>query len=375
MRIGIDATAVPPKPMGAGRYIIYLIHELAKLSTSHEFIVFAQAYLRPHLVEQVSDKIRIVWLKNMSPARRLIWEQTAFPSLIHQMKLDLLHSPHYTMPLSRPVPSVVTFHDMSFFIYPKKHTLAKRYFFPWMMRRSSKRADMIIADSESTRRDAMRFIGIHPGKITTVHLGYQEIFRQISDEEYLHVVRQRYSLPDRFIFYAGALEPRKNIPLLLRVFEQLAQDQQELYLVLTGGTGWDNQETLARMNSMHVRDRIVRLGHIDHIDLPAIFNLADVFVYPSLYEGFGLPPLEGMACGVPVITTNISSMPEVVGTAGLLVPPNDEAALSQAIQQVLGDDELRQRLREAGPQRAAGFTWRHTADNTLKIYERVLSAR
>jgi glycosyltransferase involved in cell wall biosynthesis len=374
MRIGIDATAVPPKPMGAGRYIIYLIHELAKLKPSHEFIIFAQEYLAPYLSSLVSDGLHIEWVKDMSPQRRLIWEQTIFLRLIRQMGLDLLHSPHYTMPLFCPVPSVVTFHDMSFFIYPKKHTLPKRVFFPWMMRRSSDNAEIIITDSESTRRDAIRFLEISPEKIVTVHLGYQDIFRQILDQEILSDIRQKYKLPEKFIYYAGAIEPRKNVPLLLRVFENIVQEGFPHHLVLTGGLGWSYDEVLSQIDTMQCRDRVHRIGHVPSSDLPGFYNLAEVFVYPSVYEGFGLPPLEGMACGTPVITTNISAMPEFVGAAGILVSPNDERALFQAVKQVLEDDALRLRLQDAGPQQAASFTWKHTAEKTLEVYQKLFPA-
>jgi glycosyltransferase involved in cell wall biosynthesis len=375
VRIGIDATAVPPEPMGAGRYILYLIHELAKLDTSHEFVVFAQACLRTYLDDYGSEKNQIRWINDMSPPRRLVWEQVEFPRLIHQMKLDLLHSPHYTLPLSCPVPSVVTYHDMSFFIYPEKHTFAKRYFFPWMMRRSSKKADIIIADSENTRHDAIRFLNIHPEKIITVHLGYQENFRKINDQELLFKIIQQYNLPERFIFYAGNIEPRKNIPLLLTAFENLVQQGICHHLVMSGGLGWMYEDVLAQIDGMQSKARVHRIGHVPSTDLPALYNLADVFVYPSIYEGFGLPPLEGMACGTPVITSNISSMPEVVDNAGILVPPNDETALTRAILQVLEDDDLRKRLHVLGPQQAANFTWKNTAEKTLQIYQQVLSAR
>lgn len=375
MRIGIDATAVPPKPMGAGRYIVYLIHELGKLDTPHQFIAFVQEYLHPYLADCDRENVHIVWLKNMHPAYRLVWEQTAFLRLIRQWELDLLHSPHYTMPLLLPIPSVVTFHDLIFFIHPEKHTIAKRYFFPWMMRRSSKKADRIVTDSESTRRDAMRLLGISPEKISTVHLGYQEIFRKITDQTLLESVRQKYSLPNQFIFYAGAIEPRKNVPLLLSAFEQLVLQGIPHHLVMTGGLGWGYEEVLAQIDSMHARERVHRVGHVPSSELPVFYNLAEVFVYPSIYEGFGLPPLEGMACGTPVITSNISSMPEFVGDAGILVEPNDEGALFQAIRQVLEDQDLRQRLAVEGPRQAANFTWKHTAENTFKIYEEVLASR
>lgn len=373
MRIGIDATAVPPKPMGAGLYIVYLIQELGKLDTPHKFVVYSQEYLRPYLEECDSENIQIVWLKNMHPVLRLIWEQIAFPRLVRKMNLDLLHSPHYTMPLSHPVPTVVTFHDLTFFVYPEKHVRSKQVFFPWMMRRSSKKADMIITDSENTRLDAIQLLGIPLEKIITVHLGYRDIFQPMADQGFLDTIRKKYQLPLHYILYVGALEPRKNVPVLLDAFEQLAQQNPHLHLVLTAGTGWHNQTVLDQIDMMLSRDRVHRLGHVFYADLPALFNLADVFVYPSLYEGFGLPPLEGMACGTPVITTNISSMPEVVGDAGILVPPNDEAALLQAIRQVLEDETLRQRLAMAGPRQAANFTWKHTAEKTIRIYEQVFS--
>jgi glycosyltransferase involved in cell wall biosynthesis len=345
------------------------------LDSSHEFVLFAQAYLQPHLEDFVSDQIQIRWLKNLSPPRRLVWEQIAFPHLIRQMKLDLLHSPHYTLPLFCPVPSVVTYHDMTFFLHPDKHTLAKRYFFPWMMRHSSKKAEIIIADSESTRRDAIHYLDIPPEKIITIHLGYQENFRKIKDQELLAKIAQKYKLPERFIFYAGNIEPRKNIPLLLSVFENLVQQGIDHHLVMSGGLGWMYEDVLAQIERMPSKVRVHQIGHVPSIDLPAIYNLADVFVYPSIYEGFGLPPLEGMACGTPVIACDISSMPEVVGDAGILVPPNDEAALKRAILRVLEDDEFRKRLQVSGPKQAANFTWKHTAENTLKIYQKVLSAK
>lgn len=374
MRIGIDATAVPPKPMGAGLYIVYLVQEIGKLDTPHQFVVFAQEYLRPHLEGHDSDKMQIVWLDNMSRARRLLWEQIAFPRMIREMELNLLHSPHYTMPLSLSIPSVVTYHDMIFFIHPEKHTFAKRYFFPWMMRRSSKKAAKIITDSENTCRDAMRFLDISPDKITTVHLGYQDIFRKIDDQKRLNAIRTQYELPDQYIFYAGAIEPRKNVPLLLTVFEKLVQQGFPHHLVLAGGLGWQYEDVLTQIDAMQAKDRVHRVGHVPYTDLPIFYNLADVFVYPSVYEGFGLPPLEGMACGTPVITSNISSMPEFVADAGILTPPDDEAALLQAVTKVLSDDDLRQRLSKDGPIRAANFTWKHTAEKTLQIYEQVLGS-
>jgi glycosyltransferase involved in cell wall biosynthesis len=277
------------------------------------------------------------------------------------------------MPLSHPVPSVVTFHDMIFFTHPQMHTRVKRFFFPWMIRRSSRKADYLITDSENTRRDAIRLLDIPPEKIETVHLGYQDIFRPILDTSRLSAIRDQYQLPKRFILYSGAIEPRKNVPLLLTVFDELVQMGIEQDLVLTGRLGWQYDSVLDQIETMRAHHRVHRVGHVPFDELPVFYNLADVFVYPSVYEGFGLPPLESMACGTPVITSNISSMPEFVGDAVILVPPNDPAALLEAIQRVLSDESFRQRLILDGPKQAANFTWEHTAQKTLAIYERVLS--
>lgn len=375
MKIAIDATAVPPKPMGAGWYVLRLIVHLARLDTSYKFIVFAQRCVQPFLAELPPDRVEIVWLPDKHPARRLAWEQTLFPRLIRQSGANLLHSPHYTVPLRLPIPTVVTFHDMTFFTHPHLHTLPKRLFFPWMMRRSAKKTNYLIADSENTRRDAIRLLSIPPEKIETVHLGYEDIFRPLDNPELLAATRQKYRLPEKFLLYTGAIEPRKNVSLLLTVFEQLAQRGLEQDLVLAGNLGWMYESVLSQIEGMAARKRVHRLGHVAYTELPPIYNLADVFVYPSIYEGFGLPPLEAMACGVPVITSNISSMPEFVGNAGILVPPDDETALMQAIERVLQDASLRRRLAVEGPRQASHFTWQHTAQKTLRIYEKVLAAQ
>lgn len=372
MRIGIDATAVPPKPMGAGLYIIYLIKELAEMDTPYQFVVFAQEYLRPLLPREDRGNIQYRWIHNMHPAVRLLWEQTRFPALVKQETLDLLHSPHYTMPLSKPTRQVVTFHDMIFFLYPEVHTFAKRIFFPWIMHRSARKADLIITDSDSTRRDAAKILGISAEKMVTVHLGYRDIFKPIDDEAKLRSAREQFGLPARFILYVGAIEPRKNVPLLLRAFKRLVDEGYPHHLVIPGKMGWLVGDVPELIERLGISEKVRLLGYVPYEELPSIYNLADLFVYPSLYEGFGLPPLEAMACGTPVITTNISSMPEVVEDGGILVPPNDDNALFEAMVRILTDDRLRQDLRQRGFKRAAQLTWRHTAEKTIEVYNKVL---
>lgn len=392
MRIAIDTTALPRQPVGAGKYIIELVRALGILEkerpSGHEFIVFAHQHGQALIAggqEQLPDPgtpagptsgLRWVVLPEKSPAQRLIWEQTAFPWLLRRLGVDLLHSMHYTRPAFLPCASVVTFHDMTFFLYPHLHTRAKRLFFPRAIRFSARRADALLAISESTRQDAIRLLHIPPEKITATPLGVTPQFRPITDPEKLQAVRERYNLPEHFLLYVGLVEPRKNLPLLLRAYDCLVREQGDIPpLVIVGRPGWGYAEVLAEIERRGLKEKVHFTGYLPLEELPIVYNLADIFIYPTIYEGFGLPPLEALACGAPVITSAVSSLPEHIGKAGLLVPPQDEGALAQAIGSVLSDPALAIRLKRLGPQQASQFTWQRTAQETLQVYQRVLANR
>ena len=375
MRIGLDATALPPKPVGAGRYIVRLVRSLAALNTENELVIFVQDNRRPLIDSPSIENIRWVETPEISPARRLLWEQTALPRLARQAGIDLLHSPHYTRPLDLPCASVVTFHDMTFFLYPELHTRAKRLFFPWMMRMSAHRAEAIIANSESTRRDAMQILHIPADKIFTVTLGIGEEFRRITDLGLLEDCRQRYDLPQDFFLYVGLVEPRKNLPLLLSAYARLAQVEDPPPLVVVGRIGWMVEDVFRQIESLQLKNRVKFTGYIPDQDLPLVYNLAQILLYPSRYEGFGFPPLEAMACGTPVITTAVSAMQDQVGEAGLLVPPQDETALFEAMRRLMHDRPLRDDLSNHGRQQAKLYTWDQTALKTLQVYQQVFTRR
>ena len=371
MKVAIDATALPPNPVGAGQYIIHLIRSLPRVAGDDRMLVYAQ----PHGWELIgipeNDVFRVSLVPEMHPARRLLWEQTAFPALLRRSGVDLLLSLHYTMPLSKPLPQVVVFHDMTFFLFPHLHTLPKRYFFRWMIRRSARRADHLLADSESTRRDAIRLVGIPSEKITTVPLGVTPDFHPVTDAALLEHVRSHYALPPRFVLFVGLLEPRKNLETLLRAFPQVSRACPDVSLVIAGRKGWGYQETLRRVTDLGLERRVHFTGYVAQEHLPALYSLADVFVYPSLYEGAGLPVLEAMACGTPVVTSNVSSMPEFAGEAGVLVSPESPDAIASALIRLLHDPDERARRSAAGLQRAARFTWERTARLTLEACRRV----
>ncbi len=373
MKIGIDATALPPQPVGAGNYIIQLIRSLAEVDTTDEILVFVQESRQPlfNLTSMSNIKWEIVSDKN--PSSRLVWEQVSLPRLIQLAGVDLLHSLHYTRPVNLPCASVVTIHDMTFFLYPQLHTPVKRLFFPRAIRSSVRRADALIAISESTRQDSIRILGIPPEKIHTVLLGVTEEFRIITDHHLLTEIRKRHNLPELFILYVGLVEPRKNLPMLIDAFKKLVDMGYQYDLVIVGRFGWMYERVLSRIEELGLRNQVHFTGYIPQQDLPMVYNLARVSVYPTHYEGFGLPALESMACGTPVITTAISSLPEIVGDAGILVPSGDESALLHAMVEVLNNATLHQQLSIEGLKRSKQFTWQRTARETMKEYQTVLA--
>ena len=372
MRIGIDATALPPQPVGAGNYIIQLIRALAAGEFDNQLVIFAQQK-GPRLINLQPDS-SIEWqiVEDSSPGSRLIWEQTVLPSLAQKTKIDLLHSLHYTKPLRLTCASVVTFHDMTYYLYPQLHTRTRRLVFPTAMRFSAKQADALITVSESTRKDAIRLLEIDPERIFTTQLGVDPSFIELNDNDEELKVISKYSLPEKFILYLGTIEPRKNLPVLIKSYKQLADDGTDYKLVLVGKYGWMYQEVLDLIDDMDLQDMVYLTGYVSQEDLPVVYNLASLFVYPTIYEGFGLPALEAMACGIPVITTRVASPPEIVGDAGLLIPVNDTAALYKAMNQVLEDTALREKLIHDGLARSKLFSWERTAQLTQQVYKKVL---
>jgi len=376
MRIGIDATALPARPVGAGHYIIQLIRAFARQPLDDEFVVFVQQHGLPLLdlpTGSASPALHIISLPDIPPARRLAWEQTTFHRLAAQQRLDVLHSLHYTLPLAYPGKRVVTLHDMTFFLYPKLHTLPKRYFFRFFIHTSGRLADALVADSESTRQDAIRLANIAPQKLFTAPLGVTADFEPLdTTSAKAQAVRQKYNLPEQFVLYVGLIEPRKNIPTLLQAFAQVSSQFPDCRLVLAGRRGWMVESLDQQVADLGLAEKVHFAGYIEREDLPMVFNLAECFVYPSFYEGFGLPVLEAMACGVPVITSNVSSMPEIIGDAGMQVSPHDSAGLAGALHSLLSDPTERKRLSALGRERAALFTWQRTADQTRLAYRYAL---
>ena len=305
--------------------------------------------------------------------RRLRWQQWETPRRARALKANLLHSPGFDAPLWKPCRNVLTVHDLIGALFPQNFPPVSRFYWSRWLPFTLRAADAIIADSESTRRDIERLARIPSDRIQVISLGVDSRFAPASPDS-VAVVRERYHLPSRFVLYVGTLEPRKGIDTLLEAFARLTPEAAEA-LVLTGQRGWRVEPLLKRLNDPALRGRVQLLDYVPDADLPALYSAASVLTLPSRYEGFGLPVLEAMACGTPVVCSNASSLPEIAGDAALRLPPDDVAALSEALNAVLMNLALAADLREKGLRRAKRFTWEDTARQTLDVYKQIVDGR
>jgi len=310
---------------------------------------------------------------NGRPAR-LAWEQTAGPRVARRVRPDVWHAPHYTMPLRSPVPTVVAMHDLTFFDHPEWHERSKVVYFRRMIAASARRADVIITGSHDAA-EGLRARFRPRGEIVVVHHGVDSSrFSPVGDAAADTAALAGHGIAPPYIAFASTIEPRKDVPTLVGAFARVASRHPDLQLVLAGGDGWGVAAARAAVANSGVATRILRPGYIDDMTLGALFRRAEVIAYPSLVEGFGMPALEALASGTPLVTTSGSALEEVVGDAALLVPPADVDALAAALTRVLDDPALAQRLRAAGPPRAATFTWDRSIDAHVDVYHRAVAA-
>jgi glycosyltransferase involved in cell wall biosynthesis len=308
-------------------------------------------------------------LPTRRPAMRIVWEQLIQPLAARRAGLDLLHGMAFVGPLDSGCPSVVTIHDLSFLFYPQSFRSLNRLYLKLFARLSARRARRVIAVSESTKRDAVKQYGIAAEQVDVIHNGVDPAFHPMPADQ-VSAFRVDRGLPEQFILFVGTLEPRKNIAKLIQAYAQLPGARPPLIFV--GGKGWFYDEIFALVERLNLGAKVHFAGYVPTDDLPWWYNAAQLFVYPSLYEGFGLPPLEAMACGTPVVTSTASSLPEVVGQAGLLVDPTDTEGLAAAMEMCLTDADLRARMKAMGLARAASFSWRETARRTVDSYRRAV---
>ena len=378
MRIGIDYTAAVRQGAGIGRYTRNLIRALAQLDTENQYILFvAGGWGEGDGLGPWPDSFQVRAIPLSDRWVHILWQRLRLPVPVQSITgaLDLFHSPDFVLPPTGRTPSILTVHDLSFLRVPQFFVPGFREYLERAVSRAVDRAACILADSESTRVDLMQLMAVEPERVTVLYPGVEPRFRPVKEADMLAAVRARYDLPGRFILGLSTVQPRKNFDGLIEAFRRLlarsadGPEIADLHLVIAGGKGWMYEDTLALVKRAGLEGRVHFPGFVAEADLPALYCLAGAFAFPSWYEGFGLPVLEAMACGTPVVAADNSSLPEVVGEAGLLVDAGDPDALSEALGRLLRDEALQGRLFRAGLDQARRFTWEEAAQQLLHVYK------
>ena len=401
MRVGIDYTAAAWQGAGIGRYTRELVRAIVALDDAFEYRLFYAAggidRSSTYLAElqalcDAHPSVRAVPIPIAPRRLTQLWQRLRVPLPVEVFTgpLDLLHAPDFVPPPTR-ARALVTIHDLSFMVHPECAAPGMARYLNRAVPRGVRRADLLLADSQATRQDLIRLLGVDPARVVVIYPGVAPQFRPLPPEQ-TEPVRRKFALPERFLLFVGTLEPRKNLVRLLEAFvraiepgaensEQYVRQPtahttqrllRELHLVIAGRRGWLYEEIFAAIERLRLNERVRLLDFVNDNDLPALYNLAWAFVYPSIYEGFGIPPLEALACGTPVLTADNSSLPEVVGDAALLVRAEEVASIAAGVTQIVCDEPLRARLRAAGPERARAFSWERAAQQVLACYRRLI---
>jgi glycosyltransferase involved in cell wall biosynthesis len=360
---------------GISRVIRHLLAELPYVPGDEQYLVFApNGADNRRLLAHPRYRRRLTRLPMDNPYARIAWEQTVLPVEAVRAWADLLHALAFVSPMAWQGPTVVTVYDLSFLRFPHLFNRGNRAYLGTFTPPSLRRADRVITISESTRRDVIELCGVAPERVTTILLAADERFRPAPPDETV-AFRERKGLPDRFVLYLGTLEPRKNVEVLVRAYAALRQrGSVEHALVLAGARGWQFEPIFRLVQELDLEEHVRFPGFVPFEEQALWYSSAAVFAFPSLYEGFGLPLLEAMTCGTPVVASDTSSLPEVVGDAGLLVDPCDVDGLASALQAVLEDESQRAALARAGLARSRQFSWQKMAAETVRIYREVLGA-
>ncbi len=373
MRIAIEASARQRNKAGTGTYIRNLFAAMESLSPQHQFYYLTMSGADAPVPPDGSQRGRIRRLVN--GLRHMAWLQLQLPINARRVRANVLHAPAMIGPCWQPCPTVFTVLDLAILKFPETFDPLWRGYVLVNLRLALSRAEAAIAISESTRQDVIRHFSLRPDLVRVVYLGCDPRFRLVESGAQREAALTRLGLPERFILYVGTLEPRKNVPRLLKAFHALKREKRIPHkLVVVGERGWLYDDIFQELRKLGLDQEVIFTGYVDLDDLPVIYGMSDMLVYPSLHEGFGLPPLEAMACGCPVVTSKVSSLPEVVGDAALCVDPYDVRAIAEAMAAILFHPERRMDLVHRGLERAKLFSWERAAAETLDIYQQIALA-
>lgn len=370
MRIAFDGTTLRPEQTGVGYYTEHLLHHLAEDSDC-ELVVVSNRPVQTSV--PLASRVRVVTTHRR--LQRALWMQTAAPALLRTLDLDVAHFTNSVGPCLVGTPLVVTIHDMSLTLFPSYHPVKRILLSRPLMKVTARRAAAIITVSESARRDILRLCGVQPDRVHVVHEAAAPSFRPVRDRASLQTLRSRYGLADRFILYVGTVEPRKNLVRLFEAFAKLKRSGLPHQLVCVGPLGWRYHDVRAAIARLGLGQDLRLTGYVPFNDLPGLYSLAEMFVFPSLYEGFGLPVVEAMACGTPVITAATSSLGEIADGVSERINPIEVDDIARAIRRLADDPDLRRELSCRGIDRARRFSWSRAARETLGVYRKAIGSR
>jgi glycosyltransferase involved in cell wall biosynthesis len=371
MRIGLDGYPLSEPLTGVGHYTLELARALARNFSGDQFELVSPKPFNQSVIESTEgDAIPNLRLTQAKPSSiRGHWWSVGLPLYARRARIDLFHGTNFEIPLWSRRRSVLTIHDLSTLLYPETHRTSAVRRARLRLPVAATMAAAIITPTEAVKREVCERLKIKPEKVKAIHEAPRRTFTPLPGDE-AAAIRQRLGVEDEFLLFVGTLEPRKNLSTLLRAFAQLLNDTSlRPQLVIAGGEGWMIRETLSLMDSGGIKDRVRLTGYLNDEDLRALYSSCRAFIYPSLYEGFGLPPLEAMACGAPVVASRIAALQETLGEVAVLIEALDVQALSRSMTEIVKDEKRRVAISEAGIKRAARFSWDTAARRTHEVYE------
>ncbi len=366
MKIAIDARMIRPGSMhGIARYVFHLLNGLKKIGSLHKFYV---------LINEGSPLEEIKWpayieLIRLQSQWISVGEQREIPAVLKRVSADLFHAPSFVAPIYVPCKLIMTIHDLNHMVLPQFYTLFHQFYYHIIVRNSIRRSEYILTVSQFSKKEIVRTLGLSAGKIFVTYNGVSENYRPVNNEKYLNYVKDIYGLPDKFILCVSNNKPHKNVGQLVRAY---CYSNLTIPLVLACPV----DRNLISIAENHGKKHLIYFSNfIEECHLPAVYSMTDLFVYPSTYEGFGLPPLEALACGAPVVVAKSSSLPEVVGDNAIFADPYDFKAIAKALELGVTNEALREELKQRGLQHIRSFSWDLMASQTLQIYEQCQGVR
>ncbi|MCP4723456.1 MAG: glycosyltransferase family 4 protein [bacterium] len=367
MKIGINTSFINLKS-GIGTYVNNLVQNLQLIQNDNDqyfFFLSKDSYCPENFNEKRNDVFKIN-IPQYNSIRKVLWEQLSMPGRIDKLKIDVFHSPAYISPVFLKASSIITFLDLTFVKFPETIHFYKKEFYNLMFRKSVEKAVKIITISDFIKEELIDYYGCPEEKVETVHLGVSDLFKPCQDDEMKKRVLEKYRIDRPFFLFVGLMEPRKNLPSVLEAFSRINND--DALFVIVGRKGWGYNDVQKTLENPELREKVLITDEISVEELKILYSASLAFIYLSLYEGFGLPVLEAMACGAPVVTSNSSALPEVAGDAALFADPENVEEISDAMKRIINDESLRKELSQKGFDNIKRFSWKKCAEETSLIY-------